>query len=56
MGDVEEVAPDAADLDAALAAALAGSSLKTAVAKVSAALGLPRGEVYARALALKRLG
>jgi 16S rRNA (cytidine1402-2'-O)-methyltransferase len=44
---------DAATLDAALGAALAVNSLRTAVAEVSAALGLARSEVYARALALK---
>lgn len=47
-------APDEATLDAALAAALATGSLKTAVAEVTAKLGLPRAQVYARALALKR--
>lgn len=46
-------AADAATLDAALVAALARSSLKTAVAEVSTALNLPRGDVYARALELK---
>lgn len=46
-------AADAATLDAALTAALAGDSLKSAVASVSAALGLPRATVYARALALR---
>ncbi len=49
----EAAAPDAATLDAALGAALARATLKTAVADVSAALGLPRGDVYARALELK---
>ncbi|WP_416907656.1 MAG: 16S rRNA (cytidine(1402)-2'-O)-methyltransferase [Polymorphobacter sp.] len=43
-----------ADLDAALAAALVESSLKTAVANVTSSLGLPRAQVYARALALKQ--
>lgn len=52
-----EAAPaDAETLDAALLAALEDASLKTAVAGVSAALGLPRSEVYARALALKSAG
>ncbi|MBC7521854.1 MAG: 16S rRNA (cytidine(1402)-2'-O)-methyltransferase [Sandarakinorhabdus sp.] len=45
---------DAATLDAALAAALAGGTTKTAVAEVAAALGLPRAQVYARALELRR--
>ena len=41
-----------ADLDALLRAALDGHSLKEAVAEVTAATGLPRRQVYARALAL----
>lgn len=41
-------------LDEALSAALGERSLKEAVAGVSAALGLPRREVYARALALRK--
>lgn len=45
-------APGAEALDAALAAALAEASLKDAAAAVAARLGLPRREVYARALAL----
>lgn len=40
------------DVDAALAAALAGGSVKDAAAAVAGRLGLPRREVYARALAL----
>jgi 16S rRNA (cytidine1402-2'-O)-methyltransferase len=44
----------AASLDAALAAALDGQSVRDAAAEVAAALGLPRREVYARALALAR--
>lgn len=50
------VAPEAAtadDLDAALEKALASASLKQAVAEVAEALGLPRKQVYARALELK---
>lgn len=46
-------AADAATLDAALVEALDGESLKSAVAKVTQALGLPRAAVYARALALR---
>ena len=45
---------DGADLDAALAAALPGRSVRDAAATVAAALGLPRRQVYARALALAR--
>ncbi len=48
--------PDAADLDAILRAALAEGSLKAAVARASALTGRPRGEVYARALALRAEG
>ena len=47
-------APDADDLDAHLRAALANASLKQAVAEVTAATGLARSKVYARALALAR--
>jgi 16S rRNA (cytidine1402-2'-O)-methyltransferase len=41
------------DLDAALARALAGRSVREAAALVAAETGLPRRTVYARALALK---
>jgi 16S rRNA (cytidine1402-2'-O)-methyltransferase len=47
-----EAAPE--DLDARLRAALATSSLKQAVAIVTGETGLPRRQVYARALALDR--
>lgn len=47
-------APPEVDLDAALRAALARARLKEAVAEVTAATGLPRREVYARALLLTR--
>ena len=47
-------APEEAAVDAALLAALGRASLKDAVAEVADALGLPRREVYARALALTR--
>ena len=50
-GDVPRA--DAATLDAALTAALGDGSVKSAVAMVSATLGLPRVQVYARALELK---
>jgi 16S rRNA (cytidine1402-2'-O)-methyltransferase len=42
-----------ADVDAALARALAGARLREAVDRVSAETGRPRREVYARALALR---
>jgi 16S rRNA (cytidine1402-2'-O)-methyltransferase len=44
--------PAEADIDALLRAALEGHSLKEAVAEVTAATGLPRRQVYARALTL----
>jgi len=47
----DEAAPEA-DLDALLHAALATHRLREAVAQVAAATGLPRRQVYARALAL----
>ena len=47
----DEAAPEA-DLDALLRAALATHRLREAVAQVAAATGLPRRQVYARALAL----
>jgi 16S rRNA (cytidine1402-2'-O)-methyltransferase len=49
-------APAEGDIDAALQAALAGSSLKDAVAEVAGTLGLPRRQVYQRALDLSRGG
>ena len=53
VGPPEAEAPDAATLDAALVAALGVQPLKSAVAEVAGALGLPRGTVYARALELR---
>jgi 16S rRNA (cytidine1402-2'-O)-methyltransferase len=51
--DADAVPPDAtAAIDAALTKAMANASLKQAVADVAAELGLPRREVYARALRL----
>jgi 16S rRNA (cytidine1402-2'-O)-methyltransferase len=44
------------ELDAALAAALPGRSVRDAAAEVAAGLGLPRRQVYARALELARRG
>ena len=50
-----EATPDA-DVDALLRAALATGSVKQAVADVTAATGLPRKQVYARALAMQGEG
>ena len=47
------VAADAADVEAALRAALGRLHVKQAAAEVAEALGLPRRDVYQRALALK---
>jgi 16S rRNA (cytidine1402-2'-O)-methyltransferase len=47
---------DPEDLDARLREALAGNSVKDAAALVAAATGLPRKLVYARALALSKVG
>ncbi len=44
------------ELDSALAGALARVTLKTAVAEVAATLGLPRAQVYARALSMRGEG
>ncbi len=49
----EAEAPAAADVDAALREAMARLSTSRAAAEVAQALGLPRREVYERALALK---
>ena len=46
--------PEAAEIDAALAEALKTMRLKDAATAVAGALGLPRREVYQRALALGR--
>jgi 16S rRNA (cytidine1402-2'-O)-methyltransferase len=56
VGPAPEEATGEADLDAQLRAALAGSSLRDAAALVAAATGLPRKQVYARALELSREG
>ena len=52
----EEEALSGDDLDSALRAALAGASLKDAVAEVAKASGAPKREVYARALVLAKAG
>ena len=54
VAPAEDAPPsDAAALDTILRAALAEGTLKAAVARASALTGRPRGEVYARALALQ---
>jgi 16S rRNA (cytidine1402-2'-O)-methyltransferase len=52
VGPAPEEAANTDDLDDRLRAALAGHSVKEAVAIVTAATGLPRKQVYARALEL----
>jgi 16S rRNA (cytidine1402-2'-O)-methyltransferase len=54
LGPPAETDAEPEDLDARLRAALATSSLKQAVATVTGETGLPRRQVYARALALDR--
>jgi len=56
LGPAEATATGAADLDTALRAALADHSVKDAAALVAAATGLPRKQVYARALEIGREG
>ncbi|MCT4683150.1 MAG: 16S rRNA (cytidine(1402)-2'-O)-methyltransferase [Roseicyclus sp.] len=56
VGHPVAVAPSQADVDGALVAALGRLRVKEAAAEVAEALGLPRREVYQRALALKREG
>lgn len=55
VGPPVAVAEEASDVDALLRAALRQLSLRDAVAEVANATGLPRGEVYRRALAAKEL-
>lgn len=50
-----QAAPAEADIDAALREALRATGVREAAAEVAARFGRPRREVYARALALKRL-
>jgi 16S rRNA (cytidine1402-2'-O)-methyltransferase len=52
VGPPPDEVTDEADVDALLQAALENLSVKEAVAQVTAATGLPRKQVYARALAL----
>ncbi len=53
VGPSPDEVTEEADVDALLVEALQGASLKQAVASVTAATGLPRKQVYARALALR---
>lgn len=52
VGPPDDCQPQVIDVDSALRAALATLSLKAAVAAVTAATGLPRRQIYARALML----
>lgn len=52
----EEAAPDESEVDGMLARALQRASVKDAVAEVTSITGLPRKEVYRRALALQAVG
>ncbi len=54
VGPAPDEVTEEADVDALLQAAIATVSLKEAVAQVTAATGLPRRQVYARALALSQ--
>jgi 16S rRNA (cytidine1402-2'-O)-methyltransferase len=54
VGPAPEETTSEADLDAQLRAAMRGASLRDAAAMVAAATGLPRKQVYARALELSR--
>jgi 16S rRNA (cytidine1402-2'-O)-methyltransferase len=56
IGPAPEETTGEAELDAQLRAAMEGASLRDAAALVAAATGLPRKQVYARALALSRSG
>jgi 16S rRNA (cytidine1402-2'-O)-methyltransferase len=56
VGPAPEEATGPAELDAQLRTAMEGASLRDAAAMVAAATGLPRKQVYARALVLSRSG
>ena len=56
IGPAPEESATADDLDTALRTALASMSVKDAAAHVATATGLPKKQVYARALALGRAG
>lgn len=52
VGPPDEAPPDEADLDGMLRAALSRVGVRDAAAEIAAATGLPRRQVYARALTL----
>lgn len=54
VGPPTEATPDAATLDSELRRALSTASVRDAAAEVAEALGLPRRQVYGRALELER--
>jgi len=56
IGPAPEETTGEAELDSQLRAAMQGASLRDAAALVAAATGLPRKQVYARALELSRSG
>lgn len=53
VGPPERVEPDRAEIDGLLRAALAELGVRDAAAKLAAETGLPRGELYRRALAIR---
>ena len=53
IGPPERMEPDRAEIDGLLRAALAELGVRDAAAKLAAETGLPRGELYRRALAIR---
>ena len=53
VGPPEESAPDAADIDALLVGLLETGTVRMAADEAAALTGLPRRDLYQRALALK---
>jgi 16S rRNA (cytidine1402-2'-O)-methyltransferase len=53
VGPPERMEPDGGEIDALLRAALAEFGVRDAAAKLAAETGLPRGELYRRALAIR---
>ena len=53
VGPPEHQEPDQAEVDERLRAALAELGVRDAAAKLAAETGLPRGELYRRALAMR---